>query len=280
LFLQTAAAASGNFGCHQNGRNPPTVNKAESQASRYVRSLLDPFLLYFKSQLTLETVMKSVAILFATASAFIAINAQSAYAEDTWTKTVTFTRSDASAIKVTEPEGYRASITVGDATSGDILPTAFLNIPNAEAFYTVTFTAPGGATWKTKVETKKFFVTELRAKHVAAAPTAAPTSKQKFFGKLRPSKQKESVCGYQKDYTKVEFVDSSGSVAASVNFKGKVLSFDIPAGEYQIRTFRVDPGAEPLYRNTRKGTVTADGWQAAVFCDPAGTGAAVEFYTE
>lgn len=222
--------------------------------------------------------MKSPISFIAAIPVLLALFAQTAHAEDSWSKTVAFSRSEASAIKVFEPENYRASVTIGDNTSGDTVPTV-LQVPNSDAFYTVTITAPNGATWQTKVETKKNAVTELRIKHIASNTTNAPA--RKYFGKLRPSKQKETLCTFDdvpNAAARIDFVDSAGTTVVSKRFNGTAISVEVPAGEYEIRTFRLNPGEEPVYRNTRKGTVTADGWQAAVFCPPSGVD--IQFYSK
>jgi hypothetical protein len=104
-----------------------------------------------------------------------------AAAEDTWTPTVSFSRGDSSSIKVFEPDGYKASITVGGEMQSDTVP-AVLRVPNADDFVVVTITAPSGAKWSKKIETKKYQVTELRVKHQAAAQPGPGGAAKKLFG--------------------------------------------------------------------------------------------------
>lgn len=188
-----------------------------------------------------------------------------ASAEDSWTETVAFTRGDASAIKVFEPDGYTAAVTVGGETQSDAVPTV-LRVPNSDAFVVVTITAPNGAKWSKKIETKKNHVTELRVKHIAAV-AKAPGGAKKFFGKFVSSTK--LPCRVDSSKTKIEFVGGDGtSVASFLMTENKSFTGEVPEGDYSVRTFRVDPDGTSTYRNTRNASIKADGWVATIFCDP------------
>lgn len=197
--------------------------------------------------------------------------ARSAHAEDSWTETVAFARSDASAIKVFEPDGYTASISVEGNAQTDAVPTV-LRVPNSDAFYVVTITAPSGAKWSKKIETKKSFVTELRVKHTAAA-AAGGGARKKFFGKfsMSPKMTCDSSDGSK---LKIDFVAEDGSTAGSfVMAGGKGFTGEVAEGDFQVRVFRVDPDGTTTYRNTRTAAIHADGWKAMLFCNPKAVGA-------
>jgi hypothetical protein len=142
--------------------------------------------------------------------------ASPAEAQDSWTETVSFTRSEASGIKVSEPDGYAVSIKGEGVAQKDNVPTV-LRVPNTEAFYVLTFTAPNGATWSTKVETKRSHITELRVKHTTAA-ASSPAASRKFYGKF--SMSKKSPCKEDGSGQKIDFVSPDGSVAASFTMTG------------------------------------------------------------
>jgi hypothetical protein len=202
--------------------------------------------------------------------------ARSAYAEDSWTETVSFRRGDAAAIKVFEPDGYTASVTVDGAAQSDQVPTV-LRVPNADSFVLVTITATNGSKWSKKIETKKGSVTELRVKHTAAA-AAAPGAKpgRKYFGKFAMSTKMpcDTADGGK---IKIEFVTPEGVAAASfIMSMNKPFTGEVPDGDYQVRTFRVETDGTFTYRNTRNGAVHNDGWSALLFCNPKGGGADIQ----
>ena len=199
---------------------------------------------------------------------FVVAFASVAYAEE-WSETHSFARGDASAIKVFEPDGYTASVTVDGNVQSDQVPTV-LRVPNSDNFVVVTITAPGGAKWSKKIETKKYQVTELRVKHTPAAQAQPSGSKRKFFGKFTNSKAKP--CAVEDNIkTKVEFVTSDGTSAASFMLPGSMsLTGEVPEGDYSVRTFRVDPDGTTTYRNTRSASIKADGWVATMFCTTNG----------
>lgn len=187
-----------------------------------------------------------------------------AFAEDSWIETVAFSRGDASAIKVFEPEGYTASITVGGETQRDQVPTV-LRVPDGDAFVVVTLAAPNGAKWSKKIETKKGRITELRVKHTAAAAAAPAGAKRKFFGKFIMSTK--SPCATDDSSSRVDFVAADGTTAATFTIpSGKGLTGEVPEGEFTVRTFRVDPDGTATYRNTRNASIKADGWIGTLFC--------------
>ena len=200
--------------------------------------------------------------------------ARSAHAEDSWTETVAFTRSDASAIKVFEPDGYTASINVEGNAQSDAVPTV-LRVPNSDAFYVVTITAPSGAKWSKKIETKKSFVTELRVKHTAAAGTPGAKAK-KFFGKFAMSSNMpcDTADGGK---IKIEFLGADGNAAASfIMTMNKPFTGEVADGDYSVRTFRIETNGTLVYRNTRTAAVHTDGWNALLFCNPKGGGADIQ----
>jgi len=197
--------------------------------------------------------------------------ARTAHAEDSWTETVAFRRADQAAIKVFEPDGYTATVTVDGQAQTDQVPTV-LRVPNADSFVLVTLTAPSGAKWSKKIETKRGSVTELRVKHVAAAGGgAAPTKARKWFGKFAMSTK--LPCTKDGAAFKVEFLDGAGNSAASFTMNDqKPFTGEVPDGEYQVRTFRVEADGTATYRNTRNAVVHADGWVATLFCAAKGGG--------
>lgn len=218
---------------------------------------------------------KSNLILAMVCSLVVLAFTRSAHAEDSWTETVAFARSDASSIKVFEPDGYTASISVDGQAQSDAVPTV-LRVPNSDAFYVVTLTAPNGAKWSKKIETKKSFVTELRVKHTAGAAGSPGAKAKKYFGKFSmSSKMACDVADGGK--IKIEFVGADGNSAASfIMAMNKPFTGEVADGDYSVRTFRVENDGTFTYRNTRTAAIHNDGWQALLFCHPKGGGADIQ----
>lgn len=197
----------------------------------------------------------------------LVVLARPAAAEDTWSKTVAFSRSDASAIKVVEPEGYRVTVTAPDGVLSDTAPAVF-KLPPGDAFYLVTLTAPGGAQWSNKIEVKKYQTTELRVKHVAAgpapAPGPAPAAARTYIGSVR---NKVATCG-KKLAARVEFINAAGAVVKNLEIKvGAMDQASLPGGTYDVRAYVWDAGANDwTYQTTQKAQIDADNWSATLAC--------------
>ncbi len=221
-------------------------------------SRASPDLLNWSTMKIIKTLTLAVPLL-------VALCAQSAQAEDTWSKTIAFSKSDASAIKVFEPEGYKASITIDGKIQSDAIQV-LLKTPNTDGFYTVTITAPNGVSWKTKVETKKFAVTELRVKHIIAAATAVAPAKAKFFGKIALQAGGKNNCRVNGTVERIDFVNEEGVTAASASILDKAISIEVPGGTYAVRRFHIDERGNVDYRTTTSVTINGDGWSGIVQC--------------
>lgn len=189
-----------------------------------------------------------------------------AVAEDQWSvETRTFTRSDQSSIRVTQPDGYQVSIVVNGRTSAETVPT-ILAVPTADGYYSVTFTAPNGAKWTHKVEVRKFQTTDLRVKHVVVEKTApaqpAAPAVRSFIGSIH---NKVATCG-KKLAARVELLDASGAVTASIVIKsGSFEQATIASGTYDFRAYVAD-GSQWTYQTTGRAVVDQDNWQATLIC--------------
>ena len=60
-----------------------------------------------------------------TAAAVVCLASQVATADDRWSAQADFRRSDASSIKVHEPDGYKVTIKIGDEVISDTVPSVF-----------------------------------------------------------------------------------------------------------------------------------------------------------
>lgn len=189
-----------------------------------------------------------------------------ASAEDTWSKTVAFTPSQAPSIRIPEGaiDGYRVTISIDGKESTDTAPAVF-PAPPKDGFYTATFVAPSGATWTTKVEVKRYQATEVRVRHLAAEapkdkPAAAPV--RTFIGS---AVNKISTCG-KKLAGRVEFIDANGRVGGTVDVKsGGLGQASLPGGTYDVRAYIWDVDAW-TYQTTTRIQILADNWRATLMC--------------
>lgn len=190
--------------------------------------------------------------------------ARVAAAEDTWSKTVVITPASSSSIRFEELTGYRVTVTIDGKESSEDLPAVFA-APPRDGFYPATLTAPNGAKWATKVEVKRYQQTTVHVKHVAgAAPREKPAAEpvRTFIG---TAVNKISTCG-KKLAGKVEFVDASGRIGATVEMKSGALGqASLPGGTYDVRAYVWDSD-QWTYQTTTRTQITADNWQATLIC--------------
>lgn len=195
---------------------------------------------------------------------------RAAAAEDRWSETVTFQRSDASAIRIAEPEGYQVTVTIAGNVSTDTSPALF-KAPAADAFYQVTLVAPSGAKWTKKIEVRKFQITDLRVKHVveerpaAAPPAAAPA--RSYVGNVL---NKIATCG-KKFAARVDFIDAGGQTTAAIQVgAGALNQATVPGGTYDVRAYIWEARLKDwTYQVTTRAQIDRDNWSATLIC---GTG--------
>ena len=187
-----------------------------------------------------------------------------AHAEDKWSETVTFSRSEQTTMKIVEPEGYKISVAIDGNNVTDTVPAA-VKMPQNDGFYMVTLTAPSGAQWSKKIEVKLHQVTELRVKHAAGDKATAPANQvRKFIGNVR---NKVASCG-KKLAARADFIDANGAGVASIQVKsGAFEQTTLQPGSYDIRAYVWDQGANDwTYQTTGKAQISADGWSTTLEC--------------
>ncbi len=212
------------------------------------------------------SVIVRVSPILLAAISLVAMVASPARAEDKWSDTKAFVRSDATSLKILEPEGYRVSVVVDKKVVSDTLP-AIVRLPD-EGFYQVTITAPSGAAWSQKVEARRYQITELRVKHTVseapATPAAAP--QRKYIGTMV---NRVSTCG-KKLAAKVELVDGAGVTAAFQIKTNSLEQGSVVGGTYDVRAYVWDAGANDwTYQTTTSALFNRDNWKITLLC---GTG--------
>jgi len=204
--------------------------------------------------------------ILATTSAAICLATQVAQAEDKWADTVSYSRTDGAQLSITEPDGYQISVKGGSVDKTDTAPT-IIAVPNANAFYSVTFTAPNGASWTKKFEVKKYSSTDIKVRHSAgaAAQNDSKPSGAKHIGTIY---NHTGNCT-QKINIKLEFIGADNQVLASEVALGKYAQIELPAGSYSVRAYAWMNNAW-TYHVTRSTNITADGWELSAKCTKTG----------
>lgn len=195
-----------------------------------------------------------------------------AAADDKWHETVTFSSASATAMKVTEPEGYKVTVAVDGNVLSDSVPARFA-LPG-DGYYQVTLIAPDGATvWTKKLEAKRYQTTEVRLVKEADAPApAAAGSARKYIGTTR--NRLASDCGrqYVRTTARFELLDANGATVVNLQATpGESVQSTVPAGTYDVRTYLWNAGKnEWLFLYTNNGIEFArDRWSLELACDKA-----------
>ena len=187
-----------------------------------------------------------------------------AHADDSWTETVSFSRSDASSLRITEPDGYAVSVSVDGQPVNDTVP-ANIRPPAGDSYYAVTLTAPSGAKWTKKIEVRSYQITDLKVKHTAAtaAAPARPAVGHTYVGSMfNLTKQCRSPAT-----VKLEFIAADGTTGATVQADAAFIGQGtLPAGTWDARAWLWDGTSQWVYQKTASVTVSSDNWKAVVGC--------------
>ena len=196
----------------------------------------------------------------------LAITSTTAFAEDRWSESSTFTHSDVTSIRVAEPEGYKVSIKIGDEVQTDTVPVVF-RAPLADAYYSMTIVAPNGAAWTKKIATRRYNVTEVTVSHVADDKAPAKSAR-KFIGSMFND---ASGCNI-KATMKIELIAGDGTVVATSTLKnGYSQEQSIASGTYDIRVYSMQKDRW-TYETTGKANVDSDKWKITSGCSNEGVG--------
>ena len=176
------------------------------------------------------SISRSISLACLTALSLCAA-ARSAAADDHWSaESPKVTRSDKSAIRIVEPQGYKVTITIDGSSHTDAAPVVFV-VPDTDAYYALTFVAPNGATWTHKFEAHPYQTTEVRVQHLVDAPVAArPVAAAPVRLYIGSVKSKIKTCNV-KTQIRVEFVTPAGVSAAAIELaSGGLGQTSLPGG--------------------------------------------------
>jgi hypothetical protein len=192
-------------------------------------------------------------------------------AQAAWTFEVAHAPNDGTSLKLTEPEGMKASAVIAGESKTDTLPTVF-TLADQDAFFTVTLTAADGATWSRKIEVKAYHQTTRRVRYAppttppAPAGTPAPPAARRHIGRVvNATHHCDARLRWELRW---DFLLGGEVVASKAVMPGKQdNNVEIPAGEYDVRLFvRPAPGRDFQFAETTKLSVSEDGWRVEKGC--------------
>ena len=195
------------------------------------------------------------------AFAILCIALPSVALADEWSHTEELQSANTASIRVTEPEGYQ--VTINGRT--DTAPAVFA-VPNADNYFVLQISAPSGAHWERKIETKAFRQTVVKIRHVASTAPAAPAGKvASYVGVVFNTTH---LCKKQADRreTRFEFVRGSDVIkVVDVGVRARVDA-ELPAGDYRVRLYLRTKDAWEFSGVSDK-SINKDGWIQSYGCE-------------
>jgi len=197
----------------------------------------------------------------------LALVATSSGLASTWSSSVSYRFAGGTSLKVLEPQGYRASVSLPDGQKEDVIPTVFA-LPDADAFVLVTISNESGTVWTQKIEIRRGHQTELTVKGTTAAPPKAPRS---FVGRVAnfTSRCDKASSGE----LQFEFIQAAnGASAGKLTLTAEAAkTVDLTSGRYDVRiSWRKSAATAFSYQSTMTLAVDRDDWLLAWGCRQAG----------
>ncbi len=169
-----------------------------------------------------------------------------------WAKTEAFEYAPnaRTTLKIADPHGAKAFVTIGSETKEETLPAIFA-LPDADAYITVKIVASDGDTWNGKVEVKAHKQTIVKFTHTpkpaAAAAPAPQAPAHKFIGSLK---------NCSKDSVKfVAMRDGKSAYETSLSKRQMQANVELEAGTYSLRIFKNN-----VFFTAVELVVSRDGW--------------------
>lgn len=189
----------------------------------------------------------------------------SAMAGGTWHDKVNYRYSSSTSLKITDPDGFKATVVTADESKSGTVPELF-GLPDRDAFVTVTITAPDGTQWTKKVEVRAKQQTELSITFVPDAPAkdAEPKRQRTYFGKLL---NQAATCKRGWGTIKADFIDADGNIARSAQIDvTKVADIELAAGTFDVRIWVWVDNAWSRALTSTGHQITKDGWAFGFGC--------------
>ena len=152
-----------------------------------------------------------------------------------WSKTESFEFSAKTSIKITDPAGAKAYVTIGNEVKEEALPAVFA-LPDADAFIAVKVVAADGDTWTGKVEVKAKKQTVLKLNYVPKAAGAKPSG-AKFMGQMQ--NWTHQCDRRERDVLKfVAMKDGKAAYETTLRPNQAATNVELEPGQYSVRIFK------------------------------------------
>jgi hypothetical protein len=198
----------------------------------------------------------------------VGVLAAVAVAGGTWSDKINYRYSNGTSLKVTDPEGFKVTVTTADGDKTDTVPALFA-LPDQDSYVKVTLVAPDGTQWTKKVEVRAKQQAELAVQFKAdAAKPEAPAGNRSFVGKFL---NESGGCGKSwAKQIKADFIAGDGATAKSQTIDPHTyVNMELASGKYDVRVF-VKNGDVWDYVLTAPAQIAKDGWNLGFGC-PKGT---------
>jgi len=192
-----------------------------------------------------------------------------AFAGGSWNDNVTFRYANATSLKITDPEGFKVSITTADGEKAGTIPEVFA-LPDQDTFVKVTLTSPAGDAWSKKIEVRAKQQTSLAVQYKAdAAVPAADAKKVRTYVGTFLNQVGGCDRTLKTTQARVDFLrNSSGEVVKQQLIDaGKTAQIEIEGGKYDVRVF-LAVGGEWKHMHTSTWEIGKDGWRLGYGCPP------------
>jgi hypothetical protein len=181
----------------------------------------------------------------------LTVSLSSSAARAEWTKTESFESSAKTSLKITEPAGAKAYVTIGGETKEEALPAVF-SLPDADAYVVVRIVAGDGDSWTGKVEVKARRQTVVRLGHTPSG--AAKAGAGKFIGQMQ--NWTHTCEKTQRDTLKfVAMKDGKPAFETTLRPNQAQANVELEPGHYSVRVFK---GA--TFLRAKELDIAKDGW--------------------
>ncbi|HEU0031855.1 MAG TPA: hypothetical protein VFQ53_14575 [Kofleriaceae bacterium] len=187
----------------------------------------------------------------------------------TWSDKINYRYSNQTSLKVTEPDGFKVIVTLGDGGEKVGTVPELFTLPDQDAFVKVTIVpSDGSAPWSKKIEVRARQQAELSVTFKAdPAPKAEPAKKaaRTYVGRFA---NKAGGCGRAWSRTiRVEFlISDDGSVVKQAQIDSSQNSdLELPGGKYDVRVY-IWNDREWKFVLTSNHDIGKDGWTLGFGC--------------
>jgi hypothetical protein len=191
----------------------------------------------------------------------VAAFASTAVAGGTFADKTEYRHSNATSIKVTDPEGFKVTVALPNGDKTDTVPAMF-TLPDQDSYVKVTVVAPDGTTWSKKVEVRAKQQAELSLQFKADA--AQPAGGHTYVGKFL---NEAGGCGPKwKRQIRVDFINADGSKTKQQLIDNhKTVDLEIPGGKYDVRVYVENNGGYDFVLSQPE-QISKDNWNMGFGC--------------